>query len=311
LIIQYSLVGPLLVPTSPLVPSPRKTEKERHLADGRGGEGVEEEPKEPGPLLIIQYSLVRPLLVPTSPLVPSPSKTEKGRHLADGRGGKGVVEEPREPGPLLIIQYSLVRPVLVPTSPLVPLVPSPRKTEKERQLDDGRGRKGVGKEPRKPGPLLIIQYPLVRRVPVPTSLLVPSPRKTEKERHLADGRRGGGKRALSSIDHSIFSGTHLPTGSLAKEDEVLALSVPDGGLVEGQEGGACRAELSWILQHRFFCVYFFGGMECVGHPFAYVAHFVFLRRRAAIATRRATNLATHLEVTKDYTVKSYRRYIKR
>jgi hypothetical protein len=27
---------------------------------------------------------------------------------------------------------------------------------------------------------------------------------------------------------------------------------------------------------RFFFVYFSGGLECVGHSFAYVAHFVFL-----------------------------------
>ncbi len=27
-----------------------------------------------------------------------------------------------------------------------------------------------------------------------------------------------------------------------------------------------------------FCVYFFGGLECVGHSFAYVAHFVFFVR---------------------------------
>jgi hypothetical protein len=26
----------------------------------------------------------------------------------------------------------------------------------------------------------------------------------------------------------------------------------------------------------FFSVYFLGGLECVGHSFAYVAHFVFL-----------------------------------
>jgi hypothetical protein len=50
----------------------------------------------------------------------------------------------------------------------------------------------------------------------------------------------------------------------------------------------------------FFFVYFFGGLECVGHSFTYVAHFVFLRdvwirtQRAAVASRRATNLATHL-----------------
>ncbi len=27
----------------------------------------------------------------------------------------------------------------------------------------------------------------------------------------------------------------------------------------------------------FFCIYFFGGLECVGHSFAYVAHLWFLR----------------------------------
>jgi hypothetical protein len=49
-----------------------------------------------------------------------------------------------------------------------------------------------------------------------------------------------------------------------------------------------------------YLYYFFGGLECVGHFFAYVAHFVFLRnvcirtQRAAVASKRATNLATHL-----------------
>jgi hypothetical protein len=49
-----------------------------------------------------------------------------------------------------------------------------------------------------------------------------------------------------------------------------------------------------------FIFYIFGGLECVGHSFAYVAHFVFLRdvwirtQRAAVASRCATNLATHL-----------------
>ncbi len=37
---------------------------------------------------------------------------------------------------------------------------------------------------------------------------------------------------------------------------------------------------------------FFGGLECVVHSFAYVAHFVFLR--AAVESRCATNLATYL-----------------
>jgi hypothetical protein len=37
---------------------------------------------------------------------------------------------------------------------------------------------------------------------------------------------------------------------------------------------------------------FFGGLDCVGHSVAYIAHFVFLR--AAVSSRRATDLATHL-----------------
>jgi hypothetical protein len=51
-----------------------------------------------------------------------------------------------------------------------------------------------------------------------------------------------------------------------------------------------------------FCFFglFFGGLEFVGHSFAYVANFVFLRdvwirtQRAAVASRRATNLVTRL-----------------
>jgi hypothetical protein len=42
----------------------------------------------------------------------------------------------------------------------------------------------------------------------------------------------------------------------------------------------------------------FGGLECVGHSFPCVAHFLFMgddwirTQRAAVASRRATNLAT-------------------
>ncbi len=49
-----------------------------------------------------------------------------------------------------------------------------------------------------------------------------------------------------------------------------------------------------------FVVYFLGGLECVGHSFAYVAYFAFSRdvwirtQRAAVANLGATNLATHL-----------------
>jgi hypothetical protein len=50
----------------------------------------------------------------------------------------------------------------------------------------------------------------------------------------------------------------------------------------------------------FIFFLFLGGQEFVGHSFAYVAHFEFLRdvwiriQRAAMASRCATNLATHL-----------------
>ncbi len=50
----------------------------------------------------------------------------------------------------------------------------------------------------------------------------------------------------------------------------------------------------------FIFMYIFSSLECVGHYFAYVAHFVLLRdvcvrtQRAAVANRRAINLATHL-----------------
>ncbi len=48
-----------------------------------------------------------------------------------------------------------------------------------------------------------------------------------------------------------------------------------------------------------FYVYFFGGLECVGHSFDYVAHLWFLRdvwirtQSMAVASWRATDLATH------------------
>jgi hypothetical protein len=56
------------------------------------------------------------------------------------------------------------------------------------------------------------------------------------------------------------------------------------------------------IRITLYCVYFFGGLVCVGHSFAYFAHFVFFLRDvwirtprvAAVASRRATNVATHL-----------------
>jgi hypothetical protein len=49
---------------------------------------------------------------------------------------------------------------------------------------------------------------------------------------------------------------------------------------------------------RFFSD-IFGGLECVGHSFAYVVHFVFSRdvwlrtQRVVVASRRAIDLAMH------------------
>jgi hypothetical protein len=54
----------------------------------------------------------------------------------------------------------------------------------------------------------------------------------------------------------------------------------------------------FCILKQFFCCIFFGGLKFVGHSFASVAHFAFLRdvwiriQRAAVASRRATNLAT-------------------
>ncbi len=64
-------------------------------------------------------------------------------------------------------------------------------------------------------------------------------------------------------------------------------------------------DIDWAFRvaHKFIFLYIclVGYSEfCVGHPFAYVTHFVFFRvvwirtQRAAVASRRATNLATHL-----------------
>jgi hypothetical protein len=52
------------------------------------------------------------------------------------------------------------------------------------------------------------------------------------------------------------------------------------------------------LQKNIFCI-FFGGLECVGHSFAYVAHFVFLRdgwirtQRAAVSSKQVRYQLIH------------------
>jgi hypothetical protein len=82
-------------------------------------------------------------------------------------------------------------------------------------------------------------------------------------------------------------------------------------LQEGQAEQAGQADRKGEVEKRvplrflqlnkcYFFVYFLGGLEFVGHSFAYVAHFVFLKdvwirtHTAGVASRRATNLATHL-----------------
>ncbi len=63
--------------------------------------------------------------------------------------------------------------------------------------------------------------------------------------------------------------------------------------------GALHTQQSNNVSTKIFFLYIFGELECVGHSFDY-AHFVFLinvciqTQKAAVASRRATNLATHL-----------------
>ncbi len=62
----------------------------------------------------------------------------------------------------------------------------------------------------------------------------------------------------------------------------------------------CDWKRFWRCLIYIFLYFLLGGLECNGHSFVYVAHFVFLRdvwirtQRAAVASRRATNLANHL-----------------
>jgi hypothetical protein len=48
------------------------------------------------------------------------------------------------------------------------------------------------------------------------------------------------------------------------------------GCAPALEASAVRYK-SRIIQKSMFFAYFFGGLECVGYFFAYVAHFVFLK----------------------------------
>jgi hypothetical protein len=81
-------------------------------------------------------------------------------------------------------------------------------------------------------------------------------------------------------------------------DLVLVVSWPSS-LLREKYIKSQQLSIPNLLQNSFFCI-FFGGLECLGPSFAYVAHFVFLRdvwiltQRAAVASRRATDLATPL-----------------
>ena len=64
--------------------------------------------------------------------------------------------------------------------------------------------------------------------------------------------------------------------------------------------------LAWVweldAQYKDACsivsnIAFFGGLECVGNSFAYVGDIRIRTQRAAVASRRATFLATHLPPT--------------
>ncbi len=73
---------------------------------------------------------------------------------------------------------------------------------------------------------------------------------------------------------------------------------PEGHIAKGR-GGTYRGWPNFrgvkLRSRMFFCI-LFSGLECVGHSFAYVVHFVFLgdvwirTQKAAIASWRATNL---------------------
>ncbi len=68
-------------------------------------------------------------------------------------------------------------------------------------------------------------------------------------------------------------------------------------------GAISHSLASKCRRTSFFVVYFFGGLECVGHSFAFVAHLWFLRdvwirtQSTAVASWRATDLATHPSMT--------------
>ncbi len=88
--------------------------------------------------------------------------------------------------------------------------------------------------------------------------------------------------------NALNPGSHFMNTATYDAREALA----PGGMFE---------RLGHLIKHfGIFFVYFFGGLQCVGHSFAYVAHLVFSvdiyirTQRAAAESRRASNLVTHL-----------------
>ncbi len=96
------------------------------------------------------------------------------------------------------------------------------------------------------------------------------------------------RRSISTSSSTPFIFTSTPSSSTRRSERQASLP--------------CSTFLSvdnWLNLSTTF----FGGLECVGHSFAYVAHFVFLgdvwirTQRAAVASKGASNLATHLPTT--------------
>jgi hypothetical protein len=85
--------------------------------------------------------------------------------------------------------------------------------------------------------------------------------------------------------------TSLPATNIRRTVEVAS------SLAKSFAAGEALENLSFIIVH---IISFFLAGQCVGHSFAYVPHFIFLgnvcirTQRAAVASRCATNLVTHL-----------------
>jgi hypothetical protein len=88
--------------------------------------------------------------------------------------------------------------------------------------------------------------------------------------------------------------------NLNDKRESVKLNIQD--IKGGKIGKLIKFYFIFLINLSYF-EYFFGGLECVGHFFAYLSHFVILSdvwirtQRADVANSRAThlpNLATHL-----------------